>query len=123
MPATTPNVSRGNQPKAMETNPTASVVVGDNTPATLSKKRNRSIFDVSADFFDFCKLLRSPHSYTSQPSGNIRDIPSVENTIDSEQNSRDFKESFVAHRWIYNICKAELKSLLDQGSHFKSDIH
>ncbi|KAA0049021.1 ankyrin repeat and zinc finger domain-containing protein 1 [Cucumis melo var. makuwa] len=107
----------------METNPAASAVIVSNTPAIPPEKRNRSIFDVPADFFDSCKLLRSPHSYTSPTSGSNRDSPSAENTVDSEQNSRDFKESSVAHRWTCNICKAEFESLLDQRSHFKSDIH
>ena len=107
----------------METIPAASAVVVSNTPPIPPEKRNRSIFDVPADFFDSCKLLRSPHSYTSPTSGSNRDGPSAVNTVDLEQNSRDFKESSVAHRWTCNICKAEFESLLDQRSHFKSDIH
>lgn len=117
------SISRGNRHTAMESNPAASPVVVSNTPSIPPEKRNRSIFDVPADFFDSCKLLRSPHSYTSSTSGSNRDSSSAENTVDSEQNYRDLKESPVAHRWTCNTCKAEFESLLDQRSHFKSDLH
>lgn len=105
----------------METNSAAVVV--SNTPSISPEKRNRSIFDVPPDFFDACKLLRSPYSYTSSTGGSYRNSSSAENPVDSENNSSDFKESSVAHRWTCNTCKAEFESLLDQRSHFKSDLH
>ncbi|KAG7028651.1 Ankyrin repeat and zinc finger domain-containing protein 1 [Cucurbita argyrosperma subsp. argyrosperma] len=105
----------------METNPAAAVVDVSSTPSVPPEKRNRSIFNVPPDFFASCKLLRSPHSYTSSTSGSYSS--SAENPVDSEQNSRDFKESSVAQRWTCNTCKAEFESLLDQRSHFKSDLH
>ncbi|KAL1217125.1 hypothetical protein V5N11_021462 [Cardamine amara subsp. amara] len=73
-------------------------------------RQPRSIFDLTADFFDSCRL-----SNPSETQSTYLRLEPVEEKFT--------KDGFVLDRWTCNTCKIEFVSLQDQRSHFKSDIH
>ncbi|CAD5311474.1 unnamed protein product [Arabidopsis thaliana] len=79
-------------------------------------KQPRSIFDLTADFFDSCRL--SNPSETQSAFGPPK-------TFDPEEAEEDksSKDGVILDRWTCNTCKIEFLSLQDQRYHFKSDIH
>ncbi|KNA25809.1 hypothetical protein SOVF_003120 isoform A [Spinacia oleracea] len=100
-----------------------------------SDKRPRSVFDLPANFFDSCRLLPPAkllqcQSYTSIPFveedeealASSRSEKEILNENDDEADTSNCSNSSM-NRWSCNICKSEFESLLDQRSHFKSDLH
>ncbi|KAG8391697.1 hypothetical protein BUALT_Bualt01G0214200 [Buddleja alternifolia] len=79
-------------------------------------KRHRSIFEVSPDFFDSCRLLPSP-------SSSLPDSDTSQSDDNSSSSSSSSVNAKIMQRWSCNTCKAEFESLHDQRLHFKSDIH
>ncbi|XVE73989.1 hypothetical protein DITRI_Ditri11bG0162900 [Diplodiscus trichospermus] len=87
------------------------------------EKRQRSIFDLPANFFDSCRLLSPSLTEVFEPlciSENCS-LENENNTDETEEKSS--KKGVAVPRWTCNTCKAEFDSLQDQRSHFKSDIH
>lgn len=80
---------------------------------TAEYKLPRSIYDLTADFFDSCRLLN--------PSVRLGPLVSLIPAFDPEDKSS--KDGVILDRWTCNTCKIEFVSLQDQRSHFKSDIH
>ncbi|XP_011090984.1 ankyrin repeat and zinc finger domain-containing protein 1 [Sesamum indicum] len=91
--------------------------------------RHCSIFQVSSDFFDSCRLLDSPLSSLPLPDADLSQEnalrqPNLEKEIiDNSNNDTDGNGSKAMQRWSCNTCKAEFESLQDQRFHFKSDLH
>lgn len=86
-------------------------------PSEIGNAENnlpRSIFDLTADFFDSCRLLN--------PSVRLGPVVSDPDKRD-EVEEKGSKDGVILDRWTCNTCKIEFVSLQDQRSHFKSDIH
>ncbi|XP_065859454.1 uncharacterized protein [Euphorbia lathyris] len=94
------------------------------TISVPQEKRHRSVFDVPVDFFNACRLL-SPSSASVPEAFEKSNIPAIVETLEeaNEEEENSSKNGSAMLRWTCNICKAEFESLLDQRSHFKSDIH
>ncbi|CAA7026122.1 unnamed protein product [Microthlaspi erraticum] len=86
---------------------------------TAEYKLPRSIYDLTADFFDSCRLLNP--SVRLGPLVSV--IPAFDPDKRDEAEEKSSKEGVVLDRWTCNTCKIEFVSLQDQRSHFKSDIH
>ncbi|KAL5538536.1 hypothetical protein UlMin_044794 [Ulmus minor] len=94
------------------------------TNAAAPEKRQRSIFELPANFFDSCQLLPSPHSLTPPTTEPSNAAPEADDVSEPEAEEENRSQNAVlAPRWTCNICKAEFESLKDQRSHFKSDVH
>ncbi|ESQ36824.1 hypothetical protein EUTSA_v10007219mg [Eutrema salsugineum] len=80
-------------------------------------KLPRSIFDLTAEFFDSCRLLN--------PSVRLGPVvsPALDPDNRDEAEERSSNDGVILDRWTCNTCKIEFVSLHDQRSHFKSDIH
>ncbi|CAH2039366.1 unnamed protein product [Thlaspi arvense] len=76
-------------------------------------KLPRSIFDLTAGFFDSCRLMN--------PSVRLGHV--VSPAFDPEAEEKSSKDGVILDRWTCNTCKTDFVSLQDQRSHFKSDIH
>ncbi|XP_022770311.1 ankyrin repeat and zinc finger domain-containing protein 1 [Durio zibethinus] len=92
--------------------------------ATSSQeRRQRSIFDLPANFFDSCRLLSPSLASVFEPL-SISEKFSLENQNNTDETEAESSKNGVAvPRWTCNTCKVEFDSLQDQRSHFKSDIH
>jgi hypothetical protein len=99
--------------------------------AAAPEKKPVSLFDLPPDFFDSSSLLFSnssslqpPIPSTSLPSSSDDTLTAAEarGISDLGQTETKGKEP-PSSRWTCNICRAEFESLLDQRSHFKSDLH
>ncbi|XP_006307077.2 ankyrin repeat and zinc finger domain-containing protein 1 isoform X1 [Capsella rubella] len=77
-------------------------------------KQPRSIFDLTADFFDSCRLSNPSETLSTY----LRSRPPA---FDPEEAAS--KDGVILDRWTCNTCKIDFSSLQDQRSHFKSDIH
>ncbi|EEF50408.1 conserved hypothetical protein [Ricinus communis] len=89
------------------------------------EKRNRSIFNVPANFFDACCLL-SPSATSVSDTFERSENSTIAKTLDDETDDKEdkiYKNDAPIPRLTCNTCKAEFESLQDQRSHFKSDIH
>ncbi|KAJ3706690.1 hypothetical protein LUZ61_010395 [Rhynchospora tenuis] len=100
---------------------------------TQPEKKPLSLFDLPSDFFDSSCLLFSngSSSHHSVPSPSLPSAPrdTLTGTVaeggegeDSRSSESKGKEPSTS-RWTCNTCRAEFESLLDQRSHFKSDLH
>ncbi|PHT93435.1 hypothetical protein T459_01317 [Capsicum annuum] len=97
------------------------------------EKKHRSIFELSSNFFDSCRLLQSPSASPLSlveplESLSVKNLDDVEDIGDESKKEVENTESSSSrnnakHRWTCNTCKAEFESLREQRSHFKSDIH
>ncbi|XP_047338646.1 ankyrin repeat and zinc finger domain-containing protein 1-like [Impatiens glandulifera] len=87
------------------------------------ERRNRSVFDVPQDFFDLCRLVRSPTSVPDPSAAiDLSEIDTLDDEILDSEQKIDTNKS-LTNRWSCNTCKAEFDSLQEQRSHFKSDLH
>lgn len=92
-------------------------------------QRNNSIFEVPRDLFDSCRLLRSPSSSSALPVQipiNVvtnDDFDGDEGSSITNYTRISSADGVKLQRWSCSTCKAEFESLLEQRSHFKSDIH
>lgn len=77
--------------------------------------KSRSIFELPADYFDTCRLVKSRQSYSET-------LP-IETLEDESSSTVEDESKGPSTRWSCNTCKAEFESLSDQRAHFKSDIH
>ncbi|XP_050236129.1 uncharacterized protein LOC126686141 [Mercurialis annua] len=97
------------------------------TPTSIPpEKRYTSIFDVSSNFFDACRLLSPSATSVSDTAKKLDNLTVVEALKEDETAVKEdtvLKNDAVIPRWTCNTCKAEFESLQDQRSHFKSDIH
>ncbi|CAO2834943.1 unnamed protein product [Amaranthus hypochondriacus] len=105
--------------------------------APQTDKKRRSIFEVPANFFDSCCLLPPSNLLQYQLPSPFSAISFVEDeeTLTSHHRDDEDKEmnssaNFITstsnhsmNRLSCNTCKSEFCSLLDQRSHFKSDLH
>lgn len=94
------------------------------TSTTPPDKRHRSIFDLSPDFFDSCRLLSLSATLSSQyevsaENSSCKTIDDTNGCFEDE----NFKYGVGLSRWTCNTCKTEFESLQDQRQHFKSDVH
>ncbi|KAK7394883.1 hypothetical protein VNO78_15424 [Psophocarpus tetragonolobus] len=99
-----------------------------NLPTTKSstvpqEKRHRSIFEVPSNFFHSCRLLPSPHSSVSDHRAVAQSQTLQPSSNDDVGLDAPLKTLVSAPRCTCNTCKTQFDSLLDQRSHFKSDIH
>lgn len=103
--------------------------------AELSRPENkpRSLFDLSPDFFDSSCLVFSDGSST-QPTSipSATSLPATSDdalTTEEARGRGDVSQTETkgmevsSSRWTCKTCRAEFESLLDQRSHFKSDLH
>ncbi|CAH9096543.1 unnamed protein product [Cuscuta europaea] len=99
----------------------------------IEGRRHRSIFELSSDFFDSCRILRTPFASPLSVAQKLENL-SVKNECDIVVDEKIESEDKISEinsivtnntmrRWSCNTCKAEFESLIDQRSHFKSDIH
>lgn len=108
--------------------PPTTTVVTDyciSTSNAAPEKRHRSVFELPTNFFDFSRVLPSPHFSVPSNYGTISENYSLE-TLDEPDIATDDKRSqnvVLASRLTCNTCEVEFQSLKDQRSHFKSDIH
>ncbi|KAJ1702266.1 hypothetical protein LUZ63_002045 [Rhynchospora breviuscula] len=96
------------------------------------EKKPLSLFDLPSDFFDSSCLLfsssSSSHPSIPSPSPSLPAAPgdtlnrAAAEGGDSRSSESKGKEPSTS-RWTCNTCRAEFESLLDQRSHFKSDLH
>lgn len=93
---------------------TAATATAGSEIVNTEHKQPRSIFDLTADFFDSCRL--------SNPSETQSTYLRLE-PVEEEAEEKLTKNGVVLDRWTCNTCKIEFVSLQDQRSHFKSDIH
>uniref|UniRef100_A0A1J3IEV8 Ankyrin repeat and zinc finger domain-containing protein 1 n=1 Tax=Noccaea caerulescens TaxID=107243 RepID=A0A1J3IEV8_NOCCA len=100
-------------PSSAATASTASEIV------TAEYKLPRSIYDLTADFFDSCWLLNP--SVRLGPLVSL--IPAFDPDKRDETEGKSSKDGVILDRWTCNTCKIEFVSLQNQRSHFKSDIH
>ncbi|CAM8935452.1 unnamed protein product [Rhodiola kirilowii] len=83
------------------------------------EKRFVSVFDVSGDFFDGCRLLPSPCSSISDEVEKSSDG----GVLGEENSDENLSLGVGGNRWSCNACKVEFESLQEQRAHFKSDFH
>ncbi|CAM8936715.1 unnamed protein product [Rhodiola kirilowii] len=83
------------------------------------EKRFVSVFDVSGDFFDGCRLLPSPCSSISDEVEKSSDGGG----LGEENSDENLSLGVGGNRWSCNACKVEFESLQEQRAHFKSDFH
>ncbi|CAH8250784.1 unnamed protein product [Arabidopsis lyrata] len=81
-------------------------------------KQPRSIFDLTADFFDSCRL-----SYPCETQSAYFRLGPPKTFDPEEAEDKSSKDGVILDRWTCNTCKIEFLSLQDQRYHFKSDIH
>uniref|UniRef100_A0A803KYX4 VLRF1 domain-containing protein n=1 Tax=Chenopodium quinoa TaxID=63459 RepID=A0A803KYX4_CHEQI len=90
-------------------------------------KRPQSIFDLPQDFFDCCRLLPPAKLHHHPPSSSTEAALTSKQQLQEEipEDDEIFNDTcnFSMNTWSCNICKSEFDSLLDQRSHFKSDLH
>ncbi|KAJ0052567.1 hypothetical protein Pint_00273 [Pistacia integerrima] len=95
------------------------------TTTTPQDKRHRSIFDLSPDFFDSCRLLSPSTILSSEYEASFEDSSSktLDDTDGYVEEDKNSKQGVGLNRWTCNTCKTEFESLQDQRQHFKSDVH
>ncbi|KAF1001389.1 uncharacterized protein LOC141705637 [Apium graveolens] len=93
---------------------TPSIAAALTTTSAPLEKRHRSIFELPPNYFNSCRLLHSPTSILEP----LFETPNLQTlTLDDSDKKKSMQ------KWTCNTCKTEFDSLLDQRSHFKSDLH
>lgn len=94
-------------------------------------KRQRSIFEVPAEFFASCRLLQSPSSSVipiqtlsvNSPNDGIPDDESKKEEEGASGIRLSDNSATAMRRWACSTCEAEFESLQEQRAHFSSDFH
>ncbi|KAK4802658.1 hypothetical protein SAY86_000861 [Trapa natans] len=112
----------------MTTDPSSTTGLGATATSAPSERRQLSLFELSADFFDSCHLLLSPSSLAVASLSHHLDTilaSSSQNLAEAnvEDGSCATNNGAALSRWTCNTCKVEFESLQDQRSHFKTDMH